>query len=101
MNDDDIPVCKLINYQKFIYEQQKRSRQSKSAKVEMKEVRFNPVIADHDMEIKAKMASRILREGDKVRVVIPYKGRMTQYIANGIELMNKFDAMIEQMISNQ
>lgn len=95
MNDNEVPVCKIMDYQKFQYEQRKRAKQSKANKAELKEVKFNPVIADYDMSIKAKTASRILSEGDKVKVTITYKGRMMQFIKTGVEKMESFESMIE------
>ena len=94
MNNNEVPVCRIMDYKKYLYEQQKKSRQSKANKIEVKEVRFNPVIADHDLEIKANTASRLLRDGDKVRVVITYKGRMIQHISTGVSKLNKFNEMV-------
>ena len=88
MNNDEKPVCKIMNYGKYLYEQQKKAKMSKASKVELKEVRFNPVIAEHDLEVKAKTASRILSEGDKVKVTVQYRGRMARLVNNGIELLH-------------
>ena len=95
MNDEEIPVCKIMDYQKYVYNQKKHAKQSKSSKIELKEVKFNPNIADYDMEIKARTASRILGEGDKVKVTITYKGRTIQFIKSGIEKLEKFNSMVE------
>ena len=95
MNNDEKPVCKIMNYGKYLYEQQKKAKMSKASKVELKEVRFNPVIAEHDLEVKAKTASRILSEGDKVKVTVQYRGRMARLVNSGIELLNSFEAMID------
>ena len=95
MNNDEKPVCKIMNYGKYLYEQQKKAKMSKASKVELKEVRFNPVIAEHDLEVKAKTASRILSEGDKVKVTVQYRGRMARLVDNGIELLHSFEAMID------
>lgn len=95
MNENEVPVCKIMDYQKYIYNQRKRAKQSKSARVELKEVKFNPNITDYDMEIKARTASRILGEGDKVKVTITYKGRGIQFIKTGIEKLEKFDSLVE------
>ena len=95
MNDQEIPVCKIMDFQKFKYEQNKKQKQSKASKVELKEVKFNPVIADHDLEIKAKTASRILNEGDKVKVTITYRGRIISIINSGIDKLNEFEALVE------
>ena len=95
MNDDEVPVCKIMDYSKYLYNQKKKQRQNHSSKVEVKEVKFNPVIAEHDMQIKAKTAARILGEGDKVKITIAYKGRMMQMISSGIEMLNNFDSMVD------
>lgn len=95
MNEAEVPVCKVMDYQKYIYNQKKHAKQAKSAKVELKEVKFNPNIADYDMEIKARTASRILSEGDKVKVTITYKGRTIQFIKSGLEKLEKFNGLVE------
>lgn len=95
MNDTEVPVCKIFDYQKYTYEQQKKARQNKgSNKGEIKEVKFNPVIAEHDLEIKAKTAGRLLSEGNKVKVTINYKGRMILHISGGVDKLNQFNELV-------
>lgn len=83
----DIPVVKIGNYKKFLYEKEKKARESKKKYrqnfQDLKEIQMSDVIAEHDMKIKAKNASRILKEGDKVKLVIKYKGRGIRLIAQG------------------
>lgn len=88
-------VCKLIDYKKFVYDQKKREKNNNKAKQELKEIRFGPAISDNDLEIKAKSASRILSEGDKVKVSITYKGRMISFIDKGVDKLNEFSTFIE------
>lgn len=95
MTEDETPVCKLMNYQKFLYDKRKAEKNKNKNKSELKEVKFNPSIADYDLAIKAKTASRILEEGDKVKVTITYKGRAVQFIKAGIDKLNKFETFVE------
>jgi translation initiation factor IF-3 len=71
------PVCKLMDYGRFRYEQTKKERDSRKTQkqVLLKEVRFSPKIDDHDIETKTKMARRFLEEGHKVKMTVRFKGR--------------------------
>jgi len=71
------PVCKLMDYGKFKYEQAKRDKEArkKHKTVEIKEVKLRPNIEDHDFETKARNAQRFLNDGDKVKVTIMFRGR--------------------------
>lgn len=91
----DKAVCKLIDYKKFLYDQKKREKNNNKNKQELKEIRFGPAISGNDLEIKAKAASRILSEGDKVKVSITYKGRMISFIGSGVGKLNEFSTFIE------
>ena len=91
----DKAVCKLIDYKKFVYDQKKREKNNNKVKQELKEIRFNPAISNNDLEIKAKSASRILSEGDKVKISITYKGRMISFISKGVDRLNEFTALID------
>ena len=95
MNNDEIPVCKIMDYSKFLYNQQKKAKQATKNRSELKEIKFNPTIAEYDLGIKAKNASRILGEGDKVKVSITYKGRMMAQIKGGVEKLEYFEQQIE------
>ena len=94
--NSETPICKIMNYSKYLYEQQKKQKQISKGKTEIKEVKFGPTIADHDLEIKAKTASRILNEGDKVKVSITYKGRMMMYISSGVEKLINLEKLISE-----
>ena len=93
---DGVAVCKLMNYSKFIYEQHKKEKANAKAKQELKEVRISDGIADNDLKTKAKTASRIMDDGDKVKVVITYKGRSVAFIDRGIAKLEEFEKMIEK-----
>ena len=91
-----MPVCKMVNYDKFMYDLRKKEKRNNKNKQELKEVRLKDNIADNDLNIKAKTISRILKEGDKVKVVLIYKGRAVTFISRGVEKLNELDGLIEQ-----
>ena len=84
-----------MDYNKFLYEQKKKEKSNNKAKQETKEIRLSDTIAENDIKTKAKNVSRMLHDGDKVRVVIIYKGRQISFIRRGIEKLNNFDTYIE------
>lgn len=92
---DNKAICKLMNYSKFVYNKQKVERKNKKSTQQSKEIRFDCVIADNDMKIKANQATRILNDGHTVRVSVFYKGRLVQRISDGKNLLDKFTHMIE------
>ena len=71
------PVCKILNYKKFLYEQKKREKslKSKATKVVIKEIRFGPNTDEHDYEFKKKHAEKFLKEGAKLKAFVFFKGR--------------------------
>lgn len=71
------PVCRLMDYGKFRYEQSKREREArkKQKAVTVKELRISPKIDDHDLEVKARSAEKFLKDGDKVKVTVRFRGR--------------------------
>ena len=87
----DPPVCKLIDYGKFKYEQHKKERDSKAKRktLEVKEVKLRPKIDDNDFRTKSKTAQRILSEGDKVKVTLMFRGREVVYTKLGEQLLEK------------
>lgn len=92
------PVCKIMNYGKFLFDKAKREReQRKNQKiVETKEVQLSMTIEMHDMETKAKNATKFLTAGNKVKVVLRMKGRQQAYSAKGIEIVNTFCGLVEE-----
>lgn len=91
----NIAICKIMDYNKFLYEQKKKEKSNNKVKQETKEIRLSDTIAENDIKTKAKNVSRMLHDGDKVRVVIIYKGRQISFIRRGIEKLNNFDTYIE------
>jgi translation initiation factor IF-3 len=88
----DPPVCKIIDYNKFLYDKKKKEKEMKAnAKVsEVKEIRFTPNTDDHDFNFKAKHAESFLKEGNKVKAYVQFKGRAIQFQERGQLLLLKF-----------
>ncbi len=86
------PVCKLMDYGKFRFEQSKRDREiRKNQKViTIKEVRLSATIDVHDIEVKTRMAQKFLKDGDKVKVSIRFRGRQITHAEIGVDVMNEF-----------
>jgi len=93
------PVCKIIDFGKFRYEQQKREKlQKKNQTVSvLKEIRFHPNTDVHDFNFKTKHALNFLEEGNKVKATVMFKGREMAYTDQGRELLERF---IEQVTEN-
>jgi translation initiation factor IF-3 len=81
----DPPVCKVIDYKKFLYEQKKREKamKAKATKVVVKEIRFGPNTDDHDYEFKKKHGEKFLKEGAKLKAYVFFKGRAIVYKDQG------------------
>lgn len=92
------PVCKLMNYYKFKFETQKREKEARKNQkvISVKEVRLSTTIDTHDLEVKAKSCMRFLKDGDKVKVSIRFRGRQMSYSAQGYDIMNKFYEMVKE-----
>ena len=92
------PVCKMMNYQKFLYEQKKKAKEikAKSAKIIIKEIRLGPHTDDHDFEFKVNHAVKFLKEGCKVKVDVFFKGRMIVYKDQGELILLKFATALEE-----
>ncbi|ARA94610.1 MAG: translation initiation factor IF-3 [Bacteroidetes bacterium] len=86
------PVCKIIDYGKYRYEQQKKEKEQrkKAARVELKEVRFRPHTDTHDFEFKTRHARSFLEEGNKVRAYVQFRGRDIIYKDQGMDLLRRF-----------
>ncbi len=94
----DPPVCKIIDYGKFRYEQQKREKQQKknqSVSI-LKEIRFHPNTDVHDFEFKAKHSINFLNEGNKVKATVRFKGREMAYTELGEDLLKRFIERAEE-----
>lgn len=92
------PVCKIMDYGKFIYEQNKREKEAKKKQtvIEVKELRISAKIEDHDFDFKVKNATKFLEEGNKVKISIRFRGREIAYSALGREVMNKFADTVKE-----
>lgn len=88
----DPPVCKLVDYQKFLYQQKKKQKEmkAKSAKVVVKEIRFGPNTDEHDYNFKLKHGMNFLEDGAKVKATVFFKGRSIMYKEQGEILLLKF-----------
>ncbi len=86
------PVCRLIDYKKFLYEKKKKDKEqkAKSKQSEVKEIRFTPNTDDHDFDFKSKHAEKFLQEGDKVKCYVQFKGRAIMFQERGELLLLKF-----------
>ena len=86
------PVCRIMDYGKFRYEKEKKEKDIKKNKpVEMKEIQLSCRIDTHDFETKVRHALRFLEDGNKVRVVMRFKGREMSHVSIGQEIMQKFE----------
>ena len=92
------PVCKIMDYRKFLYEQKKKQKEikAKTAKVVVKEIRLGPNIDDHDFGLKLKHAIKFLLDGAKVKVEVFFKGRSIVYKDKGEYVLLKFAQELEE-----
>jgi translation initiation factor IF-3 len=95
----DPPVCKVINYQKFLYQQKKKQKEmkSKSTKIVVKEIRFGPHTDEHDYGFKLKHAQKFLEDGAKVKAYVFFKGRTIVYKEDGEILLLRFAQDLEEI----
>jgi translation initiation factor IF-3 len=94
----DPPVCKIVDYSKFKYEQKKKQKEikAKTVKVVIKEIRFGPNTDDHDFNFKLKHAINFLQEGAKVKATVFFPGRSIVYKERGEILLLKFAQLLEE-----
>jgi translation initiation factor IF-3 len=94
----DPPVCKIVDYQKFLYHQKKKQKEIKAnaAKIVVKEIRFGPNTDDHDYNFKLKHAINFLEEGAKVRAYVFFKGRSILFKDQGEKLLARFVNDLEE-----
>ena len=95
----DPPVCKSIDYNKFLYDKKKKEKEmkAKSKVSEVKEIRFTPNTDDHDFDFKAKHAESFLKEGNKVKAYVQFKGRAIQFQDRGQLLLLKFAERLSEI----
>ena len=92
------PVCRLINYSKFLYQQKKRQKElkAKQVKIEVKEIRFGPQTDEHDYNFKLKHAKEFLSQGDKVKAYVFFRGRSILFKEQGEVLLLRFANDLEE-----
>jgi translation initiation factor IF-3 len=95
----DPPVCKIIDYNKFLYEKKKKEKEmkAKSKVSEVKEIRFTPNTDDHDFDFKSKHAENFLKDGNKVKAYVQFKGRAIMFKERGELLLLKFAERLVQV----
>lgn len=92
------PVCKIIDYQKFLYQQKKKAKEMKAnaSKVVIKEIRFGPQTDEHDFQFKLKHAKSFLSDGAKVKAYVFFKGRSILFSEQGEQLLLRFAVELEE-----
>ena len=95
----DPPVCKIIDYQKFLYQQKKKQKEikAKTVKVIIKEIRFGPQTDEHDFNFKLRHAEKFLKEGAKVKAFVFFKGRSILFKEQGEILLLKLATALEEI----
>lgn len=93
------PVCRIMNYGKYRYEQQRHKREAKKNQkvIEIKEIRMTPVIDTHDFETKVRNARKFLQKGAKVLVTVRFRGRMIVYTDKGKQVLHQFASACEDI----
>ena len=88
----DPPVCKILDYGKYKYEQQKKEKEAKKKQhvTQVKEIRLSTFIEEHDIMVKAKTGAKFLKDGNKLKVSLRFRGRERDYVAKGQEVMEKY-----------
>lgn len=91
------PVCRVVDYKKYLYEQKKKQKElkAKTTKVVVKEIRFGPHTDEHDLKFKIKHAEKFLSDGAKVRAFIFFKGRTIMYKEQGEYILNRMAKELE------
>ena len=93
------PVCKIMDYGKFRYEQQKREKEAKKKQhvVETKEIRLSPNVEINDLKTKANNARKFIEKGDKVKVTLRFRGREMAHISSSAHVLDDFAKMLEDI----
>ena len=93
------PVCKILDYGKYKYELQKKEKEArkKQKTTQVKEIRLSTFIEDHDIMVKAKTGAKFLKDGDKLKVSLRFRGREKDYVARGMEVMDKFAEAVSEV----
>lgn len=93
------PVCRIMDYGKYMFELSKKEKEAKKNQkiISIKEVRLSPTIEEHDFEFKMKGAHKFLKDGDKVKVSIRFRGRELNYTSLGVEVLTKFAEAVKDV----
>ncbi len=93
------PVCKILDYSKYKYEMKKREKEAKKKQktTEVKEIRLSTFIEEHDIMVKAKTGAKFLKNGDKLKVSLRFRGRERDYVSKGMEVMDKFAEAVAEV----
>ena len=97
--NQEVPVCKIIDYGKLRYEEQKKkaAAKKKQKSAELKEIKMRPNIDTHDYEVKTRSMTRFFEDGDKVKVTLRFRGREMAHQHLGMELLQKVKAEFEEV----
>jgi len=95
------PVCRVMDYSKFKFEKNKKDREARKKQrqnqVDTKEIKFRPKIEEHDYNVKMKNIKKFLASGDKVKIVVRYRGREMMFKEMGLELLNRVKNDVEEL----
>jgi translation initiation factor IF-3 len=95
----DPPVCKILDYGKFKYQAQKKASEARKKQkvIEVKEIKMRPGIDDHDYEVKMRSVEKFLKEGDKVKVTLRFRGREMAHKELGMDLLEKVRTQMDEL----
>lgn len=93
------PVCKIMDYGKYKFEINKKQKEAKKKQktITVKEIRISPSIEEHDFKVKAKKVVEFLKDGDKVKITVKFRGREVNYHTLGEQLLNKFVDIVKEI----
>lgn len=104
ISEKDVPVVKLGDMKKYLYEKQREAKQAskknKSLIVEKKEIRLSPNIDEHDMDTKARQAKQFIDKGNTVVVCLKFKGREAKHVNSGVEIVERFASKVENAVAS-
>ena len=95
----DPPVCKILNYGKYKFEEQKRRAEirKKQKVIEIKEIQLRPGIDKHDFDVKMRSARKFIEEGDKLKITLRFKGRELSHQQLGVDVLNRVKEILEDV----
>lgn len=93
------PVCKILDYGKYKYEQQKKANEAKKKQktADVKEIKMRPAIGDHDYEVKLKAARKFIENGDKLKVTLRFRGREMAHMQLGLDVLERLRSDLEDI----